>query len=305
MSQPRILLISSYFFHNGTIITKLLLFYLDLRLVWEKFYHFVQNILKKSFKKFVETAVNARREGNENPNSSVITETMKFLANNSYGYQIMDWCRHKGKKILSDEETHGAINSKQFKRVGYIDNQLYEMEVVKSKYEQKETISVGFFILQYAKLRMLELYYRFFDKYCNVTKFEKPEIDTDSFYLALSENDLYDRIRPAMKKVWNSLQSEDCTDEFSANSKTIFPLTSCAKHKKHDRLELGLFKEKFFCTEMICSCSITFCCNYSQLNNFTFSSEKLRKRTLEDSGDGPISKYRKVLEEVIIVTSTN
>ena len=92
---------------------------------------------------------------------------------------------------------------------------------------------------------------------------------------------------------------------FQPTRKQFFPLTSCAKHKKHDRLEPGLFKEKFFCTEMICLCSITFCCNYSQLNNFTFSSEKLRKRTLEDSGDGPISKCRKVLEEVIIVTSTN
>ena len=47
---------------------------------------------------------------------------------------------------------------------------------------------------------MLELYYNFFDKYCDLTKFEELEMDTDSLYLALSEHNLYDFIRPAMKK---------------------------------------------------------------------------------------------------------
>ena len=33
---------------------------------------------------------NARREGDENENSSVVAKTMKLLANISYGYQIVD-----------------------------------------------------------------------------------------------------------------------------------------------------------------------------------------------------------------------
>ena len=37
----------------------------------------------KYFNKFVQTAVNARREGDENPNSSVVAETMMLLANSS------------------------------------------------------------------------------------------------------------------------------------------------------------------------------------------------------------------------------
>ena len=39
---------------------------------------------------------------------------------------------------------------------------------------------------------MLELYYKFFDKYCDNTKFEELEMDTDSLYVAVSEHDLYD-----------------------------------------------------------------------------------------------------------------
>ena len=106
LSQPRKMLISSYFLENGTLITPLLLFYLDLRLVCKKIYRFVEYVTVKCFNKFVQSAVNARREGDENPNCSVVAETMKLLANRSYGYQIIDRSRHTVTKYLSDEKTH-------------------------------------------------------------------------------------------------------------------------------------------------------------------------------------------------------
>ena len=196
---------------------------------------------------------------------------MKLLANKSYGYQMMDQSR-----VFSDEKTHGAINIKVFKRLGFINDQLYEVELVKSEIEHKEPIIVGFFILRYAKLRMLQLYYNSFDKYCDVIKFEELDMDTDSLCLALSDQDLYDCIRPAMKKVWNSLRSGDYTDKFSAHSTTtFFPRTCCAKHKKHNRREPGLFEEEIRCTEMICLCSKTYCCYDSQSNKFKFSIDGL------------------------------
>ena len=96
-------------------------------------------------------------------------------------------------------------------------------------------------MLQTANLRMIELYYNLFENYCDVTKSEQLEMETDSLYLALSEHNLYDCIRPPMKKVWNSLPSGDCTDEVSANStKIYFPRTCCAKHKKHNTQKPGL-----------------------------------------------------------------
>ena len=55
----------------------------------------------------------------------------------------------------------------------------------------------------------LELYYTLFDKYCDITKFEELEMDTYSLCLPLFEHDLYDCIRTAMKKEWNSLRSGD------------------------------------------------------------------------------------------------
>ena len=252
LSQPRRMLISSYSFENGTLITPLLLFYLSLGLVCKKIYRFVQYTPKKCFNKFVQSAVDARREGDENPNSSVVAETMKLLANSSYGYQIMDRSRHTVTKYLCEEKVHAAINNKMFKRLNIIDEKLYEVELVKSEIEHREPIIVGFFILQYAKLRMLELYYNFFVKYCDINKFEELEMDTDSLYLALAEEELYDCIRPDKKREWIDFRSSDCADDFKANATTnFFPRTCCTKHKKHDKREPGLFKEEFRCTEML------------------------------------------------------
>ena len=293
------MLISSFFWENETTITPLLLFHLDLGLVCNKLYRFLQYTSLNCFNNFVQPAVIARREGHENPNSSIVAETMKVLVNSSYGYQTMNRSRHTATKHTNAEKTHGAIDNKMFKRLGYKNDQLYEVEVVKSEIEHKEPIIIWFFILQYAKLRKLQLYSNFFDKYGYVKKCEELEMDTDSLYLALSKYDLYDRIEPARKKGWNSLQSADCRDEFSANSTTnFFPRDCCAKHRKHDRREPGLLKEESRCKE-------TYCCYDSQSNRFRFSSKGLNNRTLEDCSNGPMCKYRNVLESIFIVTSTN
>ena len=60
------------------------------------------------------------------------------------------------------------------------------MELVKFTIEHRQPIIVGFFILQYAELRMLEMFYNFFDKFRDVSKFEELEMDTDFLYLALA-----------------------------------------------------------------------------------------------------------------------
>ena len=83
ISQPRKMSISSFTLQNGTLITPLLLFYMQLGLVVTKIHRFVEYTPKKCFNSFVQSAVDARRKGDENPNSSVVAETMKLLANNS------------------------------------------------------------------------------------------------------------------------------------------------------------------------------------------------------------------------------
>ena len=56
---------------------------------------------------------------------------------------------------------------------------------------------------------------------------------------------------------------------------------------------------------MLCLCSKTYFCYDNKSDKKKFSSKGLNKRILEESGDGPMEKYRKVLDEAINLTSTN
>ena len=125
---------------------------------------------------------------------------------------------------MTNEKTHNAINSKMFKQLNHKTDQLYEVELVKSEIEHREPTIVGFFILQYAKLRKLELYYNFFKEFCDTDKYEELEMDTDSLYLALSEENLEDVILPRKRAEWDQLRSEDCIDNFFCEcNRQFFP----------------------------------------------------------------------------------
>ena len=164
MVQPRRMLLSSFILTNSTIITPLLLFYLKLGLVCRKIHRFVQYSPGKCFDTFVQSAVDARRQGDGNPISSVVVETMKLLVNSSYGYQIMDRSRHTVTKYLTDGKTQSAIDSRMFNCLNHITDQLLEVELVKLEIEHREPILVGFLILQYAKLRTVGTLLQFLQK---------------------------------------------------------------------------------------------------------------------------------------------
>ena len=103
--------------------------------------------------------MDARRHGDENPKSSVVAETLKLLVNSSYGCQIMDRSRHTLTKNLTDEKTQSAITSRMFQRPKNIPDQLHQVKGDKSETEDREPpIIVGFLILQYTKLRMMQFY---------------------------------------------------------------------------------------------------------------------------------------------------
>ena len=110
-------------------------------------------------------------------------------------------------KFTNDEKTHAVTNIKNFKRFGYISDQVYEVELATSEIKHKKPIIVGFFILQYAKLRFLGLCYNFFTEFCDTGKREGMEMDIDSVYLALLENELYDSLRSEEKQAWELLAS--------------------------------------------------------------------------------------------------
>ena len=109
------------------------------------------------------------------------------------------------------EEIGGAYKIKEFKRT----------IIIKRPYQ------CGIAVYQLAKLRMLEFYYDFPDKYFNRKDSELCYMDKDSFYLAISGVSLDEIFRPEMKQVYE-------TDKKNW----------LATHKFSDRTP-GLFKAEF------------------------------------------------------------
>ena len=140
LSQPRKMMISTFTLQNGTLNTPLLLFYLRLGRVCTEIHRF-EYTPQKSFNCFVQSTVDARRQGDENPNSNVVAETMKLQANSSYGYQILDRSQHTVTKCLTDEKTHSTINSILFKKLDRVNNSLYEVEKFNSPKHRLNTKS--------------------------------------------------------------------------------------------------------------------------------------------------------------------
>ena len=229
LPRPRKMLISSFKLERGTVITPLLLFYLEKGVILKDVFWFLQYTPRRCFETFVQNVVDARREGDQNKESTVVAETMKLIGNSSYGYQIMDRSRHTNTKYVKGSQVDKFINNRFFKTMNELPEQIYEVEMSKTRIEHKEPIIVGFFILQYAKLTMLQLKYNF-SPFCDKNKYELIEMDTDSLYMALSEEKIDEIIRPEMRSVWYWMRQSDCNDNFAANSSSnFFPRECCKK----------------------------------------------------------------------------
>ena len=222
LSRPRKMLISSFKLERGPIITPLLLFYLEKRVILRDVFWFLQYTPRHCFQSFVQNVVDARHEGDRNKDSTDVAETMKLIGNSSYGYQIMDRSRHTNTKYVKGPQVNKFINNKFFKSLNELPQEIFEVELNKTRINHKEPIIVGLFILQYAKLTMLQLKYNFFSSFCDPNEYELIEMDTDSLYMALSEEKFDKIIRPEMQSLWYWMRQSDCSDNFAANSSSNF-----------------------------------------------------------------------------------
>ena len=68
----------------------------------------------------------------------------------------------------------------------------------------KRPYQCGIAVYQLPKLRMLEFYYNFLDKYFNRKDSEFCYMDTGSFYLAMSGDYLDEIVKPKMRQVYEA-----------------------------------------------------------------------------------------------------
>ena len=113
----------------------------------------------------------------------------------------------------------------------------YKTESRKNKVTINRPFQVGIVVYQLAKVRMLQFYYDFLDKYIDRRDYKLIQMDTDSMYFALS----YDTLEEAVKA--------ELLKEFENNKKQWL------SWEKWSNRQLGLFKLEKEGTRAIALCS--------------------------------------------------
>ena len=165
MSTPRRMLVGSYHGKNILLATPLLQWYLAHGLVVDRVYQIVEYERKPCFRQFGESVSAARRDGDADPDKAIIADTMKLLGNSAYGKTVTNVDRHRNVAYCTEVGTSACINNKRFRQLDAVTDNAYEITSNKSRVTYDLPLHIGFFVYQYAKLRMLQFYYDFVDRY--------------------------------------------------------------------------------------------------------------------------------------------
>ena len=170
------------------------------------------------------------------------------VGNSGYWKTITNQLKHRNVEYCSDAEASRKVNTPLFRKLENITEDTYEVESCKKTIKLNLPIKVGFFVYQYAKLRMLQFYYDFLDKYLDRADFQMCEMDTDSAYIAISGDSVESLVKPELKAAF---EQDKCN---------WFPRTDTAEHKAYDKRTPGLFKVEWEGEGIIGLCSKTYYC---------------------------------------------
>ena len=260
--SPQRSLIGSMFGKKILVLTSLLKWYLDHGLKISKVYQIVQFKKHRCFREFGEAICDERRLGDADPSTKVRSDTAKLSGNAIYGATITNKERFTDIKYTTDLKTANSyVNNKNFMSIEELDDDVFEIELSKKKIKLDTPIIIGFSILQIAKLRMLQFYYDFMQKFFHDSSFEYVCMDTDSAYFATC-GDLESLVPMNLRQQYFEEFGEWFIPEFCAEHKKSFIETKtqglpwtmqpCCKavHVYHKRTP-GLFKEEFSGTGII------------------------------------------------------
>ena len=286
-------LVASYFGEKIMLSTDYIKWCLDHGLIVTKCYQFLSYKKAQPFKDFLDFVTENRRRGDIDKSLSVIAETSKLIGNSAYGIQLINKAKFENTLFVDEKKVDKKINSPMFRSYDVVDDKVYEINMAKRKIVHDEPILVGFTVLNNGKQRMLEFRYDFLGRVMRPRSFRAIEMDTDSLYMALTEDSLYecftDIAKAEMKE--NDKCYHEQQDCYQPNADLNFLTRSCCKkHIALDKRTPGLFKIEWNGTEMICLNSKTYC---------AFNAEnKKMKMALKGSNrnlHSPLERFKSVL----------
>ncbi len=166
MTQPRRLLIGSMFGEKILLTTPYLKWCLDHGLQVTKIYQVIEWEGDDCFAKVGERISQARRDGDADSDKKALADMEKLLGNSYYGKTVTDKERHK-QVLFSNGETfvQNQVNQPLFHDLNPITDSVYEITMNKKVIRLDLPLQIGFFVYQYAKVRMLSFYYDYLMKF--------------------------------------------------------------------------------------------------------------------------------------------
>ena len=202
----------------------LLKWYLNHGLQVTKIHKYISYTPGRPFKWFPEEVSAARRAADNDKNKKQLGDTAKLKGNSFYGKMIENLEKHMNTKFTTNEKLIDEIfRSPFFEDLEEVSEGAFEVRQRKRQVTITRPYQCGIAVYQLAKLRMLEFYYDFLDKFCDRRDFELIQMDTDSFYMALSANDFDDIIKPDLKELYKDEKPNWLvTDEYSKRVPGLF-----------------------------------------------------------------------------------
>ena len=202
----------------------LLKWYLNHGLQVTKIHKYISYTSGTPFAWFPEEVSSARRAADNDKNKKQLGDTAKLKGNSFYGKMIENLEKHMNTKFTTDEKLIDKIfRSPFFEDLEEINEGVFEVRQRKRQVTITRPYQCGIAVYQLAKLRMLEFYYDFLDKFCDRRDFELIQMDTDSFYMAPSAEDFDDIIKPEMKELYKEEKKNWLvTDEYSKRVPGLF-----------------------------------------------------------------------------------
>ena len=271
LNTPQRSLIGSMFGNKILLLTTLLQWYLKHGLRVSKIYQIVQFKRSKCFSKFGDEVCNSRREGDKDPSKKILSETSKLSGNVIYGTTITNKEKFTNLKFTScPQKASYYVNSNRFLGIEELADDVFEVQLAKPKIDVNTPICIGFAILQYAKLRMLQFKYDLMDRFFEDKSYQYVTMDTDSAYFATS-GPLEQMIKFGMKNCFYREYDQWFVPTFCDKHKTSFiehktkgkvwEMQHCCKiaYDYHKRTP-GLFKEEFVGSGIVALNSKTYHC---------------------------------------------
>ena len=177
------------------------------------------------------------------PLYALTAEMRKLEGNASYGTLITNKKKHYDIIYVDESEIGRQIISPHFYDMTELPDRYNEVETTKPSINLNIPIHIGVFILNYAKLLMLEFYNGCVDKYLSSEDFIYCEMDTDSAYMAISGDSFEELIKPELREEF----------EKDKHNWSVTPLAPQGKRTP------GLFKVEFKGDKIISIYSKLYC----------------------------------------------